>query len=172
MAAPNFKIGSIMRSFFYKTIFYFFFFMFVFVTDSSAKKQKWMYVDGKPALKKLFIKTGSCTPVLSWDELRKDPANETYDVSLYYALFKSMGSSPPDLGQQVFSLENINDRAVKLVKPLDPKTRYLWSVRIRNTVDGTVSNWLVHDVSQQFLTLVTFYSNVWPGLKTPSKCTK
>ncbi len=141
---------------------------------SHAKKEQVMNIDGKSALKGLFIKAQSCNPVLGWKELRTDPSNETYDVTVHYALFKNLGG-PPDLGDQVFYLENIKDSTVQVSPSLKPKTRYIWSVRVRNNSNQQIGGWFIHDtVRATFLDalvgITEFYYKVWPGFKTPKEC--
>lgn len=142
-------------------------------TFAMAKREKPLLVNGQDALKKVFVKLETCSPILQWKEMRQgqDLSDKNYDIALYYALTRA---GPPELGEKVFFLENINGTKVTLSQPLAPNTRFLWSIRIRDNVKKTVSGWLVHDVNgsmwEAALGMYTFYRNIWPGIKTPSKC--
>ncbi len=117
-----------------------------------------------------FAKVESCTPVLSWKSA--ESAGITYDVSLYKALLKKTligtvdETFPPEKGEQIFYMENIQETSVKVNTALAPKTYYLWSVRTRRQ-DGSVSEWSTYDKNVNTGYGYSQAWNYWFGIKTP-----
>ena len=130
-----------------------------------AKKEIPISVDGKSAVKALFVKSETCNPLLAWKELRQDPAMETYDISVYIAL--KGNAAMPDRGENIFYQEGVN--VLQMQVPLKPGKKYFWSLRGRYQ-DGTVSDWLTHDPIHANLLEVISYRNMWFGIQTPKKC--
>lgn len=131
-----------------------------------AKKEIFFQVDGKSAVEKLFRKAQSCSPELEWKEFRKSETNLTYDVAVHYAL-EGSGDVPPGLGKQVYYRENVTQRKVKLTPALQARTKYFWSVRLRDPVTNKVSKWYTHAPLSNQIIPIYLYSNMWFGLKTP-----
>lgn len=96
-----------------------------------------------------FVDVDSLTPTLSWETFPRpfdmsvgDFANITYDVRIYMGnvLNNSLAVEPSTLLQHVTDLVEPH---YSLVTPLQPCSRYFWTVRARFTLNGTrrVTEW-------------------------------
>lgn len=141
--------------------------------SEAGKPKMRVLVDGKKSMKKLFRKSKSCEPLLSWSDFRNARSALGYDVAVYYALNAGYGKLP-ELGERVFYVEGLNRSQVKVTPKLDEKTKYLWSIRVRDP-EGKVGEWMTHTVtSMDALSVISgsysVFSNIWFGIKTPKGC--
>lgn len=112
---------------------------------------------------KAFEKISSCTPTLQWEALQ-DP-KISYEVMVYKALDKKGGLN--DRGEKVFQQEKITTTSVEVNPPLEAKSKYLWSVRAKNS-KAEFSPWATHQYfNKNILSPGTVYG-VWYGIETPA----
>lgn len=129
-----------------------------------GKERLKVTVDGKKAVGKLFAKAKSCTPRLEWSDIRKGDGTFSYDIAIYYALKGEI----PGIGENVFYKASHYQNSISVTPPLKPKTKYLWSFRLRH--GSRVSEWYIHHPSKSLLGGIVFYENMLFGIKTPRKC--
>jgi len=90
---------------------------------------------GRPAH---YPKVDSLQPVLAWEASREPGA--TYDLAIcpaQDASFRVGNTGTP--GQAVYYRQGLRETRHRVETPLEPRTKYLWSVRVR--AGGTVSDW-------------------------------
>ncbi|MBU0505508.1 hypothetical protein KJ708_05925 [bacterium] len=107
-----------------------------------------------------FSRVNSCTPLLSWEKFaNEEPLGITYDVAIYNVL--TGNKLLPDRGERVYYVENIRSNNIQIYPPLQPHTKYFWSVRQRYP-DGKVADWSRYSKGA--------FINLFYGIKTPGKC--
>jgi hypothetical protein len=74
-----------------------------------------------------------------------------------------------DRDKLIYYKESISNTFFKLETKLEPKTRYLWSVRLRQA-DGKVSHWSTYNKKIDVGFYTEVHGNRWFGIKTPSVC--
>jgi hypothetical protein len=83
----------------------------------------------------------SLQPTLQWEAFKGDDV--TYDLMIRRAAWHNFGN------QQVYNRERLTEPSHKVEIPLDPMTRYFWTVRARFSANGRtkVTEWSTRSVS-------------------------
>lgn len=97
------------------------------------------------------------------------PKTITYDLIVYEAIKPPRPDTPWGTGRKAFYQEGIQGTSLQIAPPLNPKSKYFWSVRVR-LPDNRVYAWSTYNKS-------TFYPGGWAeknnylfGIKTPRSC--
>lgn len=124
-----------------------------------------------------FTKVDSCSPTLEWNAVRiPNGILISYDVSLYSA--KKIDSHGFDKDEKVFYKQNYPVTSLSIIPPLEPNTKYLWSIRVRqhqgtdnqdNSKDK-VSQWSTNSKTVKRPLAVATYIDHWHGFITPENC--
>jgi hypothetical protein len=119
-----------------------------------------------------FPTINSLTPTFSWKPVKGE--NISYDLIIFdaatYRFPVDIGTSAEQTmkGHMVLYKEDIQNSHYKLEKPLKPKTRYFWSVRLRDQNNDIVSGWSTHS-HRTFIPFVYMSSGygAWFTFSTP-----
>lgn len=114
-----------------------------------------------------FPEIDSLLPTFEWEPSSQDDVS--YDLVVYEAV--SYSRTPMHIehmpGRLVAYEEDINEAKFSLKKPLQPKSKYFWSVRLRR--NDVVSNWSQFSYFKFYIVAWTSGSGQWFTFATPSK---
>ncbi len=106
-----------------------------------------------------FVKIDSLRPILQWKpfpapkDIEADKTGELSRVSDVTYELKILRAQDSSQGEVVYTRKGLQEPSHKVERPLDPLTRYFWSVRVRFQLDG-------HDIETKWSACCPFYTTM------------